>query len=231
VWLLCATSHAIKAIGKLWHMMIFFGYTVETKAGRPIAEQDAALRAGGVTDFRPLDGEVYRDGPAKKNKPLSRDALADMIMALRPGAAVVVAGLDVLASTREGLREALTDIGKAGAVVKDMEAGETLDCRPEALAVAAAIDRAVDRLHAQRAAAAREAKGGRPGSKGGRRVRWLPADYDRAEPFYRDPALTNPEVAAKARIPYRTLHREMARRQVARGAARFGRGRSKPDGQ
>ena len=194
-----------------------------TKAGRPEADQRAALVAAGLDDFT-ADGPVYVDPlPKRRSKEGEppQPALAECLRALRPNALLVLAGLDVLGPTREAMREALAAVAAQGAALRLMDTGETLAPTPESLAVAAAIERAAAELRRQRAGAARQAKAAM-GIKGGRRIRWSDAQYAKARPIYFDLNLTNAEVEKRAGIPYRTLYRRFGER----GAPRFGHGRA-----
>jgi DNA invertase Pin-like site-specific DNA recombinase len=195
--------------------MILFGYVRLTKAGRSEAEQEAAMRAGGLDDFSaygPVYVEALPKRRAKEGEP-AQPKLDEMVRSLRPGSVVVLAGLDVLASTREGLRQLLGEIGAAGGVVRLMDTGETLSCAPEALAAAEAIERAVKLLHTQRASNARGSKGDH--NKGGRKLRATPEALAKARPVYFDVSLTNDEVEKRTGISYRTLHRHLGKRGSA----------------
>lgn len=204
--------------------MIQLGYMRLTKAGRPEAAQRAAMIAAGLDDFS-ADGPIYVE-PMPKRRPRESEppqpVLAECLRALRPGAVLVLAGLDVLGPTREAMRDALAEVARQGAAVRLMDSGETLTPTPDAVGLVEAIERAAAELHRQRAAVARGAKAAR-GIKGGRRIRWSDAHYAKARPIYFDLSLTNAEVEARAGIPYRTLFRRFGER----GAPRFGRGRPK----
>ena len=170
------------------------------------------MRAAGLDDFSPY-GPVYVEALPKRRPKEGEPAqpkLDELLRGLRPGSVVVLAGLDVLASTREGLRQRLGEIGAAGAVVRLMDTGETLSCAPEALAAAEAIERAVKLLHNQRAGNARNSKGEH--NKGGRKLRATEAALAKARPIYFAVSLTNDEVQKRTGISYRTLHRHLGKR-------------------
>jgi hypothetical protein len=84
--------------------------------------------------------------------------------------------------------------------------------------VRAAIERGVEELHRQRAAAARRAKARLgPRAKGGKRRLWTAEQLAKVKPIYFDLSLTQPEIVVRTGIPYRTLHRAFGARGAKRG--------------
>lgn len=204
-------------------MAVNRGYARQTRNGIPIAHQLDALRAAGVE----VDGKyapVYVDRlpDRRAHRTVTGDALpnrAAVLADLRPGARLVVAGLDRLGVSAGDIRAVIDTLIDRGCSVHDAVAGATFDAETPRADLSAATLAAEALLKAERVRKARSVRAerlaaGLKAAAGGNKA-WNPTPE--AEQDWRDLSLTQAQVAERHGVAPITLRRKFGARDAPRG--------------
>lgn len=188
------------------------GYIRVDRAGPTREEQEAALRAAGVTDFSAM-GPVYVDeAPPKRLKPGAdiTPARTDALRALREGDELAIHSPARLGSTRADVLLALQAIGEAGASIYNCASAELVTVHPDAARAIGFAAEAESQGQKERAAKARRGvtkRAGPPAALSGKRL-------VEAGDAWADPTLSAEQVAEKVKASVSTLYRRFGNREA-----------------
>ncbi len=190
------------------------GYIRIDRAGPSREDQEAALRAAGITDFS-ADGPVYLDAMPKRRPKAGVDPLparTDLLRALRKGEGdeVAIHSPARLGSSRGEVLAALEAIGRAGAAIYDCASGKVIAVHPDAALAIGFAAEAESQGQRERAARARRGKvrhAGPPLALTGKRL-------IQAGEAWADPSKSAEQVAEEVKASVSTLYRRFGNREA-----------------
>ncbi|MBX9594046.1 MAG: hypothetical protein K2X46_06760 [Roseomonas sp.] len=187
-------------------------YKCERKGLPSLAEQDATLRAAGLTEAELADAYVDRGRP-RQGEPAQPER-DHIVGAARPGDEVWMARPAVVATTEDDALRFLARISEHGTVLCIASTGARYSAPPEAQeAVASGLRLAADIKRDERAAVLERARKGIRGKPAGKPAVG-PERMEAARVFWFDATIDGDEAARRAGIGRRTLHRHFGPRET-----------------